>query len=85
MIPSITPDDFRLFLDGTGKPFTEFLDSVLRANAAKLSISPADVHTNIRVNVPDGGVDTQVASGNDPMVVWQARHYGNTRLVVLPT
>ncbi len=66
MLPSVTADDFRIFLDGTGKPFTQFLDSVVRANAAKLSISPADVHTNIRVNVPDGGVDTQVDSGNDP-------------------
>jgi hypothetical protein len=66
MLPSVTAAEFRMFLDGTGKPFTELLDSVVRANAARLSISPADVHTNVRVNVQDGGVDTQVDNGSDP-------------------
>jgi hypothetical protein len=66
MLPFITADHFRLFLDGTGKPFTGFMDSLLRATAAKLGVVPADVHTNLRVNIPDGGVDTQIDQGNDP-------------------
>lgn len=61
----IKADHFRLFLDGTGKPFTDFMDAILRAAAAKLSISPADVHTNLRTNLPDGGIDTQIDSGSD--------------------
>ena len=65
MLLFMSADRFRLFLDGTGKPFTEFMDSVLRANAAKLGIPPSDVHTNLRTNLPDGGVDSQIDSGDD--------------------
>ena len=65
MFLHITGDYFRFFLDGTGKAFTVFMDSVLRATAAKLGIPPSDVHTNLRTNLPDGGVDTQIDSGND--------------------
>ena len=63
MLPFITPENFRIFLDGTGKPFTQFVDSVVRASASMLNIPSPDVHTNVRVNVPDGGVDTQVDRG----------------------
>jgi hypothetical protein len=66
MLPFITADHFRLLLDGTGKPFAEFMDRVLRASAAKLGIAPAHVHTNLRVNLGDGGVDTQIDQANDP-------------------
>ena len=66
MLPFITADHFRLLLDGTGKPFAEFMDRVLRATAAKLGVTPAQVHTNLRVNLADGGVDTQIDQGNDP-------------------
>ena len=65
MFLHITGDYFRFFLDGTGKAFTVFMDSVLRATAAKLGVPPSDVHTNLRTNLPDGGVDTQIDSGND--------------------
>lgn len=64
MLPFITADQFRIFLDGTGKPFTAFMDSILRAAAAKLGIAPTEVHTNLRVNLGDGGVDTQIDRGN---------------------
>ena len=66
MLPFISTDHFRLLLDGTGKPFAEFMDRVLRATAAKLGVAPAHVHTNLRVNLADGGVDTQIDQGNDP-------------------
>jgi len=64
MLPFITTDQFRLFPDGTGKPFTAFMESVLRAAAAKVGIPPAHVNTNLRTNLADGGVDTQFDSGN---------------------
>jgi hypothetical protein len=66
VLPFITPDHFRFFLDGTGKPFAQFMDGVLRTTAAKLGIPPSAVHTNLRVNLPDGGVDSQIDQGNDP-------------------
>jgi hypothetical protein len=66
MLPFITADHFRLLFDGTGKPFAEFMDRLLCAAAAKLGVAPTQVHTNLRVNLADGGVDTQVDQGNDP-------------------
>src|ERR1700733_11088917 len=66
MFLHITGEYFRFFLDSTGKAFTVFMDSLLRATSAKLGISPSDVHTNLRTNLADGGVDTQIDSGNDP-------------------
>jgi hypothetical protein len=73
MLPFITADQFRLFLDGTGKPFTVFVDSVLRAAAARLGIPPSDVHTNVRTNLADGGVDTRIDSGNGSNVYLAVR------------
>jgi hypothetical protein len=86
MMLFITSDHLRLLLDGTGKPFTEFMDTVLRATAGKLGIPPAAVHTNLRVNLGDGGVDTQIDLGNDPKgylqgpTLWQfkARRFSDT-------
>jgi hypothetical protein len=65
MLPYINADHFTIFLDTTGKPFTQFMNSVLRASAAKLGIPPTDVHTNLRVSVPDGGIDSQIDKGAD--------------------
>lgn len=65
MVPFITADHFHVFLDGTGKQFAAFVDSVIRAASAKSGLTPADVHTNLRVSVPDGGVDTQVDRGTE--------------------
>ena len=64
MFVFLTADHFRFFLDGTGTPFTGFMDALLRATAAKIGISPADVHTNLRTNLPDGGIDTQIDNGS---------------------
>ena len=67
MLPSITADDLRIFRDAVGKSFTQFVDSIVRASAAKLSIPAIDVHTNVRTSRPDGGVDTHVdTGGRDP-------------------
>jgi hypothetical protein len=77
MFLHITGEYFRFFLDGTGKAFTVFMDSLLRATSAKSSIPPSDVHTNLRTNLADGGVDTQIDSGNNSVgyltgpTIWQ--------------
>ncbi len=65
MFASITAADLSRFRDGSGNAFTQFVDGVIRAAAARLMIQPTDVHTNVRVNVRDGGVDTQVNTGAD--------------------
>src|ERR1700728_1449792 len=65
VLPSVSSDDLRIFLDGTGRAFVQFMDSVLRASAAKLRIPAADVHTNLKISVPDGGVDSQIDRGGD--------------------
>ena len=45
---------------GDGRPFTLFVDRLLRAYGYVLGTSDADIVTNVRTNLPDGGVDTQV-------------------------
>jgi hypothetical protein len=54
MFAFISANEFRVFLDDTGKPFTAFMDSVLRPAATKLGCPPADVHTNLRTNLAKG-------------------------------
>jgi hypothetical protein len=66
MLPFITADHFRFFLDGTGKPLAQFMDSVSRANTARLGILAADVNRNLRVHVHDGGIHGQIDRGDDP-------------------
>jgi hypothetical protein len=46
-----------------GDAFTEFVDSVIRAQAAVVSIPLSSVHTNCRTNKQDGGVDTKLDIG----------------------
>ena len=92
MLPILTADDLRVLLDGVGKGFTGFVDSVLRASAGKFGIPSVDVHTNIRGSVQDGGVDSQVERGaDDPDTrlafpsVWQykARKFSEITEVVI--
>jgi hypothetical protein len=92
MLPSITADHFNIFLDATGKAFKQFMNSVLRASAAKLGFPRTDMHTNPRVSVPDGGVDAQIDHGaDDPNgylvqpTVWQykARKFSEVTEAVL--
>ena len=67
MLPSITANDLQIYRDGVGRDFTAFVDSIVRASAATLSIPAVHVHTNIKTTRPDGGVDTQIDSGGaDP-------------------
>ena len=44
-----------------GQRFTELVNALLRTDLASSSSSPADAQTNIRVNLGDGGVDTEIS------------------------
>jgi hypothetical protein len=43
-----------------GDRFTEFVDAQIRAQAFLGGLPDAEVRTNLRTNIPDGGVDTEV-------------------------
>ena len=45
---------------GGGEPFTKFVDALIRAHCFAFGIPDAELRTNCRANVSDGGVDTQV-------------------------
>jgi hypothetical protein len=60
----ITAENIRLLRDTTGKPFTLRMDSLIRASAGLLAIPAAEVWDNSRINLADGGVDTQVNQGS---------------------
>ncbi|MHB0948294.1 MAG: hypothetical protein ACYC4J_04445, partial [Gemmatimonadaceae bacterium] len=46
-----------------GRPFTIFVDRLLRAFGAVYGIPASEIVTNVRVNIPDGGIDTEVLRG----------------------
>ena len=58
---TIDATDFALLRGGGGQPFTAFVDSLIRSHALVNGISDASISTTLRVNVRDGGVDTQVS------------------------
>ena len=62
-----------------GDRFTELVDSIIRSQVAVSNLPQASIHTNLRVNIQDGGVDTLVEQGivDDPIgwmmerTIWQ--------------
>lgn len=62
-----------------GEPFTIFVDRVLNAFGAVFGIPASDIVTSVRVNISDGGVDSEVRRGasGDPTgllggpTIWQ--------------
>lgn len=51
----------RLFgLTPGGDRFTKLVDETIRAHAAVCKLLQSAIHTNLRTNLPDGGVDTRV-------------------------
>ena len=46
---------------GRGEPFADFVDQLIRAEAAKGGLPQSEVATQVRVTIKDGGVDTQVS------------------------
>ena len=45
---------------GGGERFSHFMDRLIRAEAAQSGLAQADIATQLRVNIKDGGVDTEV-------------------------
>ena len=66
---TVNQTDFAKLRDGTGRPFTEFVDALIRAHGYVHGVTQADILTTLRTNVQDGGVDTQVNTSmvGDPM------------------
>lgn len=46
-----------------GLQFTAFIDALIRAQAAVSGIPLSEIHSNLRTNLADGGVDTEVRCG----------------------
>lgn len=45
-----------------GEIFTEFVDALIRAQAHVGGLDASKIRTNLRVNIPDGGIDTEVVA-----------------------
>lgn len=61
----IEPSQLYIFRGPGGQAFTSLLDTLIRAHMAALGGLDSAVHTNMRTNKPDGGVDTAVDLGLD--------------------
>lgn len=54
-------DRIRLVLQGAGgKPFTVFVNLLISTHARFHGLADSEIDANVRVNLPDGGVDTEV-------------------------
>ncbi len=64
----LNPHELLQFKGGGGEPFAHFVDRLIRAEAARGGLLQSEVRTQVRVNIKDGGVDTQVtrAIPHDP-------------------
>jgi hypothetical protein len=58
----LSPTDLLGFKGAGGERFAHFVDRLIRAEAAKGSLPQSDVLAQLRVNIQDGGVDTQVTN-----------------------
>lgn len=56
---TVTSEDFQLLL-GNDKPFTSLVDALLRAQGFVSGVLDAEILTNRRTHLADGGVDTEV-------------------------
>jgi hypothetical protein len=57
--------------NGNGERFTEFVDTLIRAQASFDGIPFTEIRTNIKVTIQDGGVDTEVLKpGKDSLIGW---------------
>ena len=78
----LLPEEIRALQGHGGKPFTFVIGQLLLAHALRQGFTDADVDTTIRVNIPDGGVDTSFArqfrvTGQGGSI---SLLYGNTKL-----
>src|SRR5687768_6407055 len=88
---SVVAKQIRMLQGAGGEPFTAFVDALLWTHARVHGLADADVDTTIRVNIPDGGVDTTVrrAVGNDPVgwmldsaTAWQYKATDNKNVAI---
>jgi hypothetical protein len=56
----LAPTDLLQLKGGGGSPFADFVDRLIRAEAACGGLAQSEIATQLRVNIPDGGVDTEV-------------------------
>jgi hypothetical protein len=56
----LSPRELLLLKGAGGEPFAHFVDRLIRAEAFQGGLSQSEVRTQLRVNIKDGGVDTQV-------------------------
>ena len=68
-------DIFTLRTPG-GDRFTEFVDALIRSEAYIQGLQLSEISTNLRTNIPDGGVDTEVR---------QSMPHSNTGWFSVPT
>jgi hypothetical protein len=63
----LNPTELLQLRGGGGERFTAFVDRLIRAEAAIGKLTQSNIRTQLRANIPDGGVDTQVqaAIAND--------------------
>ncbi len=60
----IDADDVCRLKGNGGVRFTYFVDEVIRQQAKLFGIPASLIHTNLKVNQPDRGVDTRVDQGS---------------------
>lgn len=57
----LSPTDIsKLAVEPGGHRFTAFVDTLIRTEAAICNIAQTDIHTNLKTNAADGGVDTKI-------------------------
>jgi len=75
----VSPYDFTRLKGAGGELFTQFVNDLIRAQAAAGGVPDKEIRTNLKTTAPDGGVDTQVRVPipNDPTgrlchpTIWQ--------------
>jgi len=57
----LSPVELHQLKGAGGERFTHFVDRLIRAEAARGGLPQSEIQTQLRVNIRDGGVDTQVS------------------------
>jgi hypothetical protein len=57
---TLDPVEFLRFRTSEGRSFTRVVDALIRALAYAGGLPQSEINTNLRTNLPDGGVDTDV-------------------------
>ena len=57
---NLNANDLHQLRGAGGQRFMEFVDRLIRAEAARGGLPQSEIQTQLRANIADGGVDTQV-------------------------